>query len=310
MGRRRYTEQQFRDAVADPTVTTIAELCRRLGIVPRGGNYASLRGLGHDTGIGIDAVLDARTTRRWPGQWKRPWTAGDLVDALGREDVNSFRSLCAALGVQPRSRSYRRIRDIAAAQSLDLSHLVPPPTGRLPRGLAVPDDLIRHAVAQAGTRDEALAAMGVPVTRNSRRHLAAAIDRLEIPTDHLAKSRAADGGNHHGGGRPRRPLHELLRPETDTTTSHVRRRLAQEGIFPLRCQQCGRAWWGEQRIPLELDHADGDRRNNRIDNLRLVCPNCHALTLTYRGRNIGRRLGSRVEAETRGRAGTGDTGTA
>jgi hypothetical protein len=55
MGRRRYTEQQFRDAVADPTVTTIAELCRRLGIVPRGGNYASLRGLGHDMGIDIDA---------------------------------------------------------------------------------------------------------------------------------------------------------------------------------------------------------------------------------------------------------------
>jgi hypothetical protein len=50
----------------------------------------------------------------------------------------------------------------------------------------------------------------------------------------------------------------------------------------------GQAWEGGP-IPLELDHVDGDRRNNDPSNLRLLCPNCHALTPTYRGRNIGRR---------------------
>jgi hypothetical protein len=224
--------------------------------------------------------------------------------------VNSFHSLCAALGVQPRSRSYRRIRDIAAAQSLDLSHLVPPPTGRLPRGLAVPDDLIRHAVAQAGTRDEALAAMGVPVTRTAAATWPQRSTGSRYPP--ITSSRVAPqmAAITMAGDDPSDRYTICFAPRPTRRRRHVRRRLAQEGIFPLRCQQCGRARWGEQRIPLELDHADGDRRNNRIDNLRLVCPNCHALTLTYRGRNIGRRLGSRVEAETRGRAGTGDTGTA
>ena len=41
-------------------------------------------------------------------------------------------------------------------------------------------------------------------------------------------------------------------------------------------------------MPLELDHKNGDRRDNRLENLWLPCPNCHALTPTYRGRNIGR----------------------
>ncbi len=56
-----------------------------------------------------------------------------------------------------------------------------------------------------------------------------------------------------------------------------------------KCEQCG---WGEmnpftKNIPLEVDHIDGDYRNNRPENLQLLCPNCHSLTKTYRGSNVG-----------------------
>ncbi|MEA3056309.1 MAG: hypothetical protein QOD30_1741 [Actinomycetota bacterium] len=56
-----------------------------------------------------------------------------------------------------------------------------------------------------------------------------------------------------------------------------------------RCQHCGRAQWRCRPIPLELDHVNGDPTDNRFENLRVLCPNCHALTDTYCGRNRGRR---------------------
>ena len=57
-----------------------------------------------------------------------------------------------------------------------------------------------------------------------------------------------------------------------------------------KCVVCG---WGEinpysNTIPLEIDHIDGDSQNNKEENLRLICPNCHSLTSTYRGANRGK----------------------
>ena len=54
-----------------------------------------------------------------------------------------------------------------------------------------------------------------------------------------------------------------------------------------QCESCGLSEWMEQPIPLELDHIDGDPDNNAEDNLRLICPNCHAQTDTYKGANVG-----------------------
>lgn len=53
-----------------------------------------------------------------------------------------------------------------------------------------------------------------------------------------------------------------------------------------KCETCGISEWQTQAICLELDHIDGNNKNNEIPNLRLLCPNCHSQTLTFRGKNI------------------------
>lgn len=57
-----------------------------------------------------------------------------------------------------------------------------------------------------------------------------------------------------------------------------------------RCEKCQNETWDGQPIPLEVHHKDGDSLNNEMDNLELVCPNCHALTDNYRGKNINNGL--------------------
>lgn len=53
-----------------------------------------------------------------------------------------------------------------------------------------------------------------------------------------------------------------------------------------QCENCLHSKWNDQPITLELDHVDGNRVNNIRENLKLLCPNCHAQTPTWRGRNI------------------------
>lgn len=71
-----------------------------------------------------------------------------------------------------------------------------------------------------------------------------------------------------------------------TIQSHkLKIKLIKEKIFQHQCSRCKLTEWQDVQIPLELDHIDGDNHNNELKNLRLLCPNCHALTDTYRAKN-------------------------
>jgi predicted RNA-binding Zn-ribbon protein involved in translation (DUF1610 family) len=67
---------------------------------------------------------------------------------------------------------------------------------------------------------------------------------------------------------------------------HVKRRLMKSGLIKYECTRCGNQgdWQGE-KLSLHLDHINGISNDNRLENLRFLCPNCHALTETYAGKN-------------------------
>lgn len=80
------------------------------------------------------------------------------------------------------------------------------------------------------------------------------------------------------------PFEEYIKSE-HVQTNKVRKKLLKEGIKKHICECCRNTTWNDQPIPLEVHHKDGDKTNNSLENLQLLCPNCHALTDTYRGKN-------------------------
>lgn len=84
---------------------------------------------------------------------------------------------------------------------------------------------------------------------------------------------------------PKRDIQVYLSNEQSIQSHDLRQRLLSEGIFEYRCSNCQNTEWLGKPIPLELEHKNGNHSNNNLSNLCLLCPNCHALTPTYRGRN-------------------------
>ena len=89
-----------------------------------------------------------------------------------------------------------------------------------------------------------------------------------------------------GIGKPKLTLDEILVKGSYFQSYKLKKRLFNAKIKLKKCEICG---WAEKsidgRLPLELDHVNGDSKDNRLENLRILCPNCHSLQLTHRGRN-------------------------
>lgn len=81
------------------------------------------------------------------------------------------------------------------------------------------------------------------------------------------------------------PLNEVLVKNKETSSHRLKLRLIAEGIKEHKCEECGIIEWRGKSTPIELDHINGNHHDNRLENLRLLCPNCHAQTETYRGKN-------------------------
>ena len=92
---------------------------------------------------------------------------------------------------------------------------------------------------------------------------------------------------HKRDGFDKIPLSEILNGlHPQYQTNKLRIRMIKEGIKDEKCEICGITEWNCKSVSFELDHINGVRYDHRLDNLRIICPNCHSQTHTYRARNM------------------------
>lgn len=110
------------------------------------------------------------------------------------------------------------------------------------------------------------------------------IKELALNTSHFT-GKAWNKGL-RGIGKPLKSLEEILVRNSSFQSFKLKKRLFKENLKHPLCEECGWAKTDSHgRLPLELDHINGDRHDNRFENLRILCPNCHSLKPTHRGKN-------------------------
>ena len=90
-------------------------------------------------------------------------------------------------------------------------------------------------------------------------------------------------------GVPKFELNDILEGDhPHFQTYKLKNRMLKAGLIENVCSICGVTDWLGQKLNMELDHIDGNRSNHKMENLRMLCPNCHSQTETYRSKNNNR----------------------
>ncbi|MGW1651267.1 HNH endonuclease [Streptomyces atratus] len=213
------------------------------------------------------------------------YTRERLAEAA--EKCDGIDEVIAFLGTRPYGHLRRYLFKRFEHFGIDVSHLrsrVYRRTGPRPSGAEL-SQAVAASVSIAGT----LRILGRLDTTSERNHL-----RRWIAEDGLATAHFLGQGHQRGRAGPT-PLktakHVLLKHDGERRTKTVllRRALLEIGV-PEECAECGTgAAWQGKPMTLEIDHINGDWRDDRQENLRLLCPNCHAVTATWcRGGNLRR----------------------
>lgn len=229
--------------------------------------------------------LNPRVFQR--GKFSDPVTVAAAV-----KGAPSVRAALLRLGVATAQKNYDRLLAACCHYGID-----PPPHRRLRRSRKTPATTRPHSIAddpgrrvlraladKHHSKSDILRELGKPVRASAYSWLRRLAEQhaVELPNGRTAPSSARN--------RYRIPLDRILTKDSTYTCSRMlKRRLIEEGLLEEKCygQACpvsGPVWRNEP-ITLQLEHKNGIATDNRINNLTLLCPNCHSQTDTYSGRN-------------------------
>lgn len=149
------------------------------------------------------------------------------------------------------------------------------------------DEQLQEALAQAQSLREVLVKLNLSPQGSNYKTIRIHIERLKLPCGHI-KGQSWSRGQARPHTRGRSLDQILVENSTCLNTSYLKFRLVKTGLLQNTCSSCGISEWRGKALSLHLDHINGNNRDNRIENLRLLCPNCHSLTPTYCGRNTAK----------------------
>lgn len=152
---------------------------------------------------------------------------------------------------------------------------------------AISLEILEQLVSESITMAELMRKLGYTANRgNSLKGLKEYLEENNIDISHFK-------GKSHGTSKTEKySLEEILVKNSPyTNMTRLKEKVLKNNLLDYKCAECGISTWKDKPLVLQLDHINGDNRDNRIENLRLLCPNCHSQTETYCGKNRSNSAG-------------------
>lgn len=141
------------------------------------------------------------------------------------------------------------------------------------------DEQFIHAVKESYSYSEVCRKLNLSPKGGNLKTVRETIKKLKLDSLHFTGMRWNKGktSKDHLSIR-KKDISKILICNSKNSSSAIRKRLILEGLKEEKCECCRRSEWMGIKIPLELHHINGDHYDNRLENLLILCPNCHALT--------------------------------
>ncbi len=144
------------------------------------------------------------------------------------------------------------------------------------------DEAFINAVKNSFSVAEACRQLGIRPSGGNYKTFYFKVKELNLDISHFT-GKAWNVGTRYRNFNPKKNLSEILIKDSPFRNSNnLRKRLIDEGVKEYKCECCGNDSWLGKPIKLELHHINGNNTDNRIENLQLLCPNCHSMTDTFR----------------------------
>ncbi len=148
------------------------------------------------------------------------------------------------------------------------------------RSLKYSEANLSKLVCSSTTLSDVLRGLGLEIQPGNFDTLRKYIKRYKLDCSHFVGKSAGRGGS------SRKNLDEILVKDSEYDFGQLKRRLISEGLLPNECSNCkSTTQWQGKPLKMVLDHINGIKTDARIDNLRLLCPNCNSQTETFCRKN-------------------------